>query len=170
MSGLSVEVRVEPLAGKLPSLTWRWDTETDILAGSFKVAAKGSGLTGTVELTDDEGAIAVLDVIGGLIHGIDVVVWPEVSIVSQLTPPVPTGDGRVVMPARQSQPGIASLEMDAALSISTTPDENTFHLRLGSRRPVEAVRVADRWLIEVDQKRRLAGFWLLEVPKFEGEP
>jgi hypothetical protein len=166
---MSVEVRVEPLIGKLPTVAWRWDAETDILAGSFKVATTGPGLTGTVELTNDEGAIAVLDVIGGVIHSLDVVVWPEVSVSTQLTPPVPTGDGRVVVPSRLSQPGIASLEMDAALSIATTADESVFHLRLGNRRPVEVVRIADHWLAEVDQKRRLAGFWLLAVPKFEGE-
>jgi hypothetical protein len=33
---MSLETRVEPLSGKLPSIGWKWDPETDILAGSFK--------------------------------------------------------------------------------------------------------------------------------------
>ena len=166
---MNVDVRVEPLAGKLPTVAWRWDPETDILAGSFKLAGKGTGLTGTVELADAEGAIAVVDVIGGVVRGLDVVVWPEVATVGQLSAPAPATEGRVVVPSRQSQPGIASLELDTALSVEANADESVFHLRIGARRSVEVVRIADHWLVEVDQKRKLAGFWLLSVPRFEGE-
>ena len=76
---VSVEARVEPLTGSLPSIGWRWDPETDILSGAFKGNRKSGGLTGTVELTDAEGSVAVLDVNNGVICGLDVVVWPEVT-------------------------------------------------------------------------------------------
>ena len=52
-------------------------SETDILSGSFKGNRKSGGLTGTVEFTDDEGSVAVLDVNNGVICGLDVVVWPR---------------------------------------------------------------------------------------------
>ncbi len=165
---MTVEARVEPLMGKLPALSWRWDVETEILSGSLDPGSRGIGLTGTVELTDAEGSIAVLDVAGGVLRGLDVVVWPEVRSVPALTAPRPAQDGRIVIPARSSQPGIAALELDTTLSVSTDPDERVFHLRIGSQRPVEVVRTADHLLVELDHRRQLAGFWLLDVPPFAG--
>ena len=76
---MHMEARVEPLSGALPTIGWRWDPETDILSGAFKGNRKSGGLTGTVELTDAEGSVAVLDVNNGVICGLDVVVWPEVT-------------------------------------------------------------------------------------------
>lgn len=167
---MSLEARVEAIAGRVPSLRWNWDPETDILSGSFKPTGKSAGLTGTVELTDDVGSVAVLDVAGGVLRGIDIVVWPEVASTSTLTPPEPSRDGRILLPSRASQPGIASLEMDTTLSMSTDAAQQTFHLRIGGRQPAHVVRIADRCLVEVDQRNRLAGLWLLDVPPFpEGE-
>ena len=80
---MNVDARVEPLTGNLPSIGWRWDPETDILSGAFKGNRKSGGLTGTVELTDAEGSVAVLDVNNGVICGLDVVVWPEVTTVAE---------------------------------------------------------------------------------------
>jgi hypothetical protein len=159
---MSIEARIEPLSGALPSISWRWDSETDILSGAFKGNRKSGGLTGTVELTDAEGSVAVLDVNNGVICGLDVVVWPEVTT-AKLT------DGRVVLPSRPSRPGVASLEVDTTLSVQTNSAESVFHLRIGARRPVECVRAADNFYVEVDQQGGLAGFWLTNVPPFTVE-
>ncbi len=161
-----MDARIEPLNGPLPAIAWRWDPETDILSGSFKGQRKGAGLTGTLELTDDMGSVAVVDVASGVICGLDIVVWPEVQTVGTLAVPKQLTDGRVVLPSRPSRPGIASLEVDATLSVQTDANERTFHLRIGARRPVEVVRVADNLSIEVDQQGNLAGFWLTGVPAF----
>jgi hypothetical protein len=60
--------------------------------------------------------------------------------------------------------------MDTTLSMSTDAAQQTFHLRIGGRQPAHVVRIADRCLVEVDQRSRLAGLWLLDVPPFpEGE-
>src|SRR4051794_902689 len=67
---MSMDARIEPLSGGLPSVSWRWDPETDILSGAFKGNRKSGGLTGTVELTDAEGSVAVLDVNNGVICGL----------------------------------------------------------------------------------------------------
>jgi hypothetical protein len=163
---VAVEARVEPLTGPLPSIGWRWDPETDILSGSFKGNRKSGGLTGTVELTDDEGSVAVLDVNNGVICGLDVVVWPEVTTISDLKVPSQLTDGRVVVPSRPSRPGVASVEVDTTLSVQTNSAESVFHLRIGPRRQVEVVRVADNFHIEVDQNGGLAGFWMSNVPPF----
>src|SRR2546421_9585645 len=107
---MSVDARIEPLSGALPSVSWRWDPETDILSGAFKGNRKSGGLTGTVELTDAEGSIAVLDVNNGVICGLDVVVWPEVTTAAELRVSAQLTDGRVVLPARPSPPGGTSVE------------------------------------------------------------
>jgi hypothetical protein len=165
---MSMDARIEPLNGALPSIGWRWDPETDILSGAFKGNRKSGGMTGTVELTDAEGSVAVLDVNNGVICGVDVVVWPEVITVSDLQVPAKLTDGRVVLPARPLRPGVASVEVDTTLSVQTNGAESVFHLQIGPRRPVEGVRAADNFYIEVDREGGLAGFWLTNVPAFQG--
>ena len=96
-----MEAKIEPLAGALPSIGWRWDPETDILSGAFKGNRKAGGLTGSVELTDAEGSVAVLDINNGVVCGIDVVVWPEVSTRSDIQVPARLTDGRVVLAVRR---------------------------------------------------------------------
>ncbi len=161
-----MDVKIEPLGDPLPSIGWRWDPETDILSGSFKGNRKSGGLTGTVELTDAEGSVAVLDVNSGVICGIDVVVWPEVSTRSDIQVPAQVTEGRVVLPSGGSRGGVASVEVDTSLSVETNSSESTFHLRIGPRRPINVVRVADTFYVEVDQQGALAGFWITNVPPF----
>lgn len=163
---MSMDARIEPLSGPLPSVSWRWDPETDILSGAFKGNRKSGGLTGSVELTDAEGSVAMLDVNNGVVCGLDIVVWPEVVQVAELPVPAKLTDGRVVLPARPSRPGVASLEVDTTLSVQTNPTESVFHVQIGPRRAVERVRAADNFYIEVDQQGGLAGFWLTNVPPF----
>jgi hypothetical protein len=161
-----MEARVEPLTGSLPTISWRWDPETDILSGAFKGNRKSGGLTGTVELTDAEGSVAVLDVNNGVICGLDVVVWPEVTTVPDLKVPAQLTDGRVVLPSGSSRADVASVEVDTTLTVRTDSTESVFHLRIGPRRPIEVVRVADSFYVEVDQQGGLAGFWMTNVPPF----
>jgi hypothetical protein len=97
-----MEARIEPLVGALPALLWRWDAETDILSGAFKGNRTGTGLTGTVELTDEVGSIAVVDVHNGVICGVDIVVWPEVGTVAELPVPDKLTDGRVLLSAKSA--------------------------------------------------------------------
>jgi hypothetical protein len=166
LGGVSIEARIEPLSGALPSINWRWDSETDILSGAFKGNRKSGGLTGTVELTDAEGSVAVLDVNNGVICGIDVVVWPEVSTRSDIQVPAQLTDGRVVLPSGGTRAAVSSVEVDTSLSVETNSSESVFHLRIGPRRPVEVVRAADNFYVEMDQQGGLAGFWMTNVPPF----
>jgi len=166
IGGVSIEARIEPLSGTLPNISWRWDSETDILSGAFKGNRKSGGLTGTVELTDAEGSVAVLDVNNGVICGLDVVVWPEVTTGPDLRVPAKLTDGRVVLPSRPSRPGVASLEVDTTLSVQTNSAESVFHLQIGPRRSVECVRVADNFYVEVDPQGGLVGVWVTDVPPF----
>ncbi|MFI5234784.1 MAG: hypothetical protein ACHQXA_03665 [Gemmatimonadales bacterium] len=167
---MNLDARTEPLAGPLPTIAWRWDAETDILSGGMAAVGKKGGMTGTVELTDDEGSIAVVDVAGGMIRGLDIVVWPEITEVEGLQAPLPARDGQVVLPPRSSQPGISAVEVDTTLSVAANITHDVLHLRIGTKRPTEVVRIADNLYVEVDPKHRLAGFWLLGVPSLDELP
>src|SRR5882724_2263520 len=100
--------------GKPPRMAYRWDPETDILTGSVKGSAKdgGDGLTGSVELEGSDGSFILLDVSGGAIRGVEVVVWPDVRTVGSLAPPDRAEEGDVVLPGRRSQPSVAAVEVD----------------------------------------------------------
>ena len=165
------ETRIEPLRGKLPKVTYRWDPETDILTVACKGAsgsgAKGRGMNGTVDLEGGDGAFVVIDVAAGTMRGLDVVTWPEdVHTLAQLAPPEVDKDGQVLFPDRRSQPGVAAVEVDTAITVDKNQQESIFHIRVGAKRPVTVVRIGDNLLVEIDKQSRLAGLWLLEVPPF----
>ncbi len=163
---MTVQAKVEDSNGPLPGIVWQWDPETDILSGAFAARDPLGGFHGSIELTDDDGSVAMLDVQAGLVCGLDIVVWPEVDSIESLAPPGVARNGRVIIPARPSRPGTAALEVDTTLAIAANLDQSVFHLRIGVKRPVEPVRVANHLVIEIDQRHRLAGFWLSNVPVF----
>ncbi len=150
---MQFEARIEPLTGKLPKVSYRWDPETDILSVACKGTGKTTGLNGTVDLEGGDGSFVVIDVAGGCIHGVDVVTWPDdIRTRDTLPIPEPAKDGRIVFPGRKSQPRVAN--------------ESVLHIRVGRQRPATVVRVADLLLVEVDKNSRLAGLWFLDVPPF----
>src|SRR3954463_1215984 len=53
---MTMEARIEPVSGALPTVAWRWDSETDILSGAFKGNRKSGGRTRTGELAAAGGA------------------------------------------------------------------------------------------------------------------
>jgi hypothetical protein len=162
-----MEARIEPLNGPLPSIAWRWDAETDILSGAFKDKRNAGGLTGTVELADAEGSVAVLDISQGAVCGVDIVIWPEVTTVADLRVPDRSAPGRVVVVSRPSRPeGVALVEVDTTLAVQTNPSESIFRLQIGPMRPVNIVQVANHLCAEVDHQGGLAGLWLTGVPPF----
>ncbi len=164
---MNFEARVEPLDGKLPKVSYRWDPETDILAVTCKGVGKAGGLTGTVDLEGPDGSFVLIDVAGGALRGVEVVSWPDdIRTLDMLPVPEPSQDGRVVFPSRRSQPRIAAVEVDTALTVEKNPAESVLHVRVGRARPGSVVRVADHLLVELDKQSRLAGLWFLEVPPF----
>src|SRR6266436_546598 len=161
------EARIEPLDGKLPKVTYRWDPETDILTVACKGVPKGNGMNGTVDLEGGDGSFVVIDVAGGALRGVDVVTWPDdVRTVASLVPPEASKQGQVTFPGRRSQPDVAAVELDTALTVDKNPSESVFHIRVGRQRAATVVRVADHMLVEVDKQSRIAGLWLLDVPPF----
>ncbi len=161
------EARIEPLDGKLPKVSYRWDPETDILSVSCKGTGKTAGLNGTVDLEGGDGSFVVIDVAGGCLRGVDVVTWPDdIRTRDDLLVPDAARDGWVVFPSRKSQPAVAAVEVDTALTVEKNQNESVLHIRVGRQRAATVVRVGDRLLVEVDKTSRLAGLWFLDVPPF----
>lgn len=160
------EARIEPIDGELPRVDFHWDAETEILSGALPDVEAGRGLTGSIELEDAKGAVVTLDFEGGVLRAVEIVVWPATDTVQGLTPPEAGEQGRLVVPSRPSQPGIAVVEVDLPLRARRSPDESVLHLRVGSSRAQEWVALARNLLVEFDQHGELAGFWLIDVPPF----
>ena len=169
---MGLGARIVEKKGRAPHISWRWDPETDILTGALRRSStKGAlGLNGSVELEGGDGSFVLLDVAGGTIRGVEVVVWPDVRTVPGLAAPADARHGDVELPGRRSQPSVAAVEVDAALTIDTNANESVFHVRVGAARPVTPVQVADGLLVEVDEHEELAGLWLTEVPAFPALP
>jgi hypothetical protein len=162
---VDVDVRVGPARGPLPTATYRWDIDTEILTATIPVTGETTGLSGSVGVEGADGSWVMFEVRGGAIDGIEIAVWPEVKMVPTLQ--APEADAASVMiPARRSQPGIASVEVDTRLVAEADARESTLHFRFGAARAARAVRIADVVLLEIDEKEQVAGFWFLQVPPF----
>lgn len=166
---MAFAAKIEKLDGTLPRIAYKWDAETEILSGQFKGGRKSGGLTGSVELEGSEGSFVVLDVVAGVVRGLEVVVWPETAVVAGLTAPQPALNGQLIMPGRASQPGIAAVEVDTSLSAEKRPDESVIHLRVGPQRKAQVVQLAEGLIAEIDGQNTIAGLWLIGVPPFPAQ-
>lgn len=160
-----MRLRIEPPARPLPVLRWKWDEETDILAGAFAAPPEARGLTAAMEITDQAGTVLVCDVTRGLFCGLDVVVWPDVEVdpAVRLPEPVPEGSLGVTM---DEEDGAPSVEVDGTIVVRASVDESLFHIRLGEAIAVRRLRLADRLCVDLDAAGHLAGFWLVGVPPY----
>lgn len=163
---MDVELRVEPGATALPAVHYRWDPDTDILTATVAGGGEGRGMSGSVEIEGSDGSWLILDVNAGRIAGVEVAVWPDVQKVSHLPCPADVTPAVVTVPSRSSQPGVAAVEVDTRIDAEADAAERTIHFRFGSTRPVSTVRVAQDLLLDLDERRRLVGAWLLNVPPF----
>jgi hypothetical protein len=159
-----ISVQLEPPAGSPSEVQYTWDPDTDILSAHLRDGRNGNGMSGSVGLEGSDGSWLILDVKGGRIKAIEVAVWPEVRRLSALQPPAAVEDMGVLVPARRSQPDVASLEANTRLSVDSDGAERTFHFRLGKSREAKTVRLARDVLLDVDQQNNIAGVWLLNVP------
>lgn len=144
-------------------ITWTWEPETDILAGG--VEPPPGGPAGSLELNGHDGSLMVLDLAGGVLSGLDVVVWPEVTTVPGLVAPVAARRGRIALRLEFEPP---PWELDVAMAVRASADESVIHVRVGAPRPAIVIQVADRLAVEVDPAGGLAGFWLTGVPPLTG--
>ncbi len=171
---MGLSARIVERRGKPPHVAYRWDAETDILTGAVKGgrakehAGDGTGLTGSVELEGADGSFVLLDVAGGAIRGVEVVVWPDVRTIGSLQPPADAREGDVVLPGGKAG-AVSAVEVDAPLTIDTNQAESVFRVRIGPSRRADVVKVADGLLVEVDDKQEVSCLWLLGVPPFPAD-
>lgn len=163
---MSIAVRIEPAPGTPSDVEYRWDADTDILTANLRARAVSEGASGSVEIEGSDGSWLILDLNGGSIHGVEVAVWPDVRKVATLVPPADAQNASIVVPSRGSQPEVAAVEVDTSLIAEADQSERTIHFKLGVKRPARAVRFARDLVIELDDRDRIAGLWLLNVPPF----
>jgi hypothetical protein len=161
---VKIGVQVEPATGSRQKVKYRWDPDTDILSAQLTPPATGQGMSGSVGLEGSDGSWLILDVESGCINGVEIAVWPDVRKLPAFATPSTIEDGHVVVPARRSQPEIASLEMTMHLLAEADAARRNFHFRLGNPKTSRTIRIATDLLLDVDDKSQISGLWLLNVP------
>lgn len=163
---MSLGLTVESLPGTVPPVAYQWNAETRILTARFAVPA-ATGFTGAVEVTGDDGAIVVLDAAGGLLTGVEIVVWPGAEVHRRLRPPE-APPGRVRIPGAPAASGVGAHEVETAIDADVTPARDVLHVLIGDQEPARTVRVADHVVVELSAEGGMAGFWLDRVPPAPG--
>jgi hypothetical protein len=163
---LNFAVQIEPASENPSPVDYRWDTDTDILTANLRNGAQGEGMSGSVELTGEDGSWVVLDVKSGTIRGVEVAVWPDVRKLPTLSLPATVENARITVPARNADRGVSLVQVNTTLIADADHAERNIHFRLGAGRASRTVRIASDILIDVDDKSRVLGVWLLNVPPF----
>jgi hypothetical protein len=163
---VNIPVRVEPSAGQMAAVEYRWDADTDILSATLRMAAPIAAPKRTaLELEGSDGSWLILDVNAGQISGVEIAVWPHVRTRSNLSPPSTVEDARVVVGAVERGKRLA-VEVETMLDAEADRSERTIHFRVGGLRATRTVRIARDLLLDIDRRDRIAGLWLLDVPPF----
>jgi hypothetical protein len=166
---VQIAVQVEPARGVPVAVEYRWDVDTAILVAQLADIEPGTGMSGSVELSGNDGSWLVLDVKNGQVRGVEVAVWPDVRKQAKLKAPAEVEAAKVTVPNRKSEPGVSVLQMDTALVAESDPAQSIVHFRLGGRKPARTLRIARDVLVEIDDHLVLSGVWLLNVPPFPAE-
>ncbi len=161
---MNIPVRIEPTTGAPAPVDYRWDEDTDILTARVSDTITGRSLSVDVEGSD--GSWLILDVSGERIRGLEVAVWPTVRKRADLKPPDEMESVRVSVGRDAGTATVAAVEVDIPVAAESDHAERTIHFRLGPGRQVRTVRIARDMLLDIDNRDRLAGVWLLDVPPF----
>jgi hypothetical protein len=161
---VKIAVQLEPGSPSAAEVAYKWDPDTEILSAQLSPVAKGEGMSGSVGLEGSDGSWLILDVHSGRINGVEIAVWPDVRKVPALPPPHNIEDAHVVIPARRSQPNIASMENVTRMIAEADAAQRNFHFRLGKPKLTRTIRLARDVLLDVDDKSQISGLWLLNVP------
>jgi hypothetical protein len=161
---VNIPVRIEPTTGAPAPVDYRWDADTDILTAHVGDGIGGRSLSVDVEGTD--GSWLIIDVTDERIRGVEVAVWPTVRKRADLKPPDEIESARVKVGRHENPGGAHAVEVDTPVAAESDHAERTIHFRLGAGRQVRTVRIARDMLLDIDNRDRLAGVWLLEVPPF----
>lgn len=167
---MEIDVRIASRDTPLPAVEYRWDTDTDILTATVRGKPVGEGMSGSVEVQGSDESWLIFDVQAGQIAGVEVAVWPNVRTHTVFPAPADALPSLVSIPARRSQPGIASVEVETRLTADADTLERTIHFRFGGAGAHRVVQLAQDLLFDIDDADRLVGVWLLNVPPFPVVP
>ncbi|MEO6446077.1 MAG: hypothetical protein ABIZ91_02285 [Gemmatimonadaceae bacterium] len=161
---MNIPVRVEAPDDRPADVDYRWDSDTDILSATLRSNGTLPKARSTaLELEGSDGSWLILDVCGGQIRGVEVAVWPEVQKRNALAPPERVENGTVIVGAVERGRRVA-VEVETRLVAEADDMQRTIHFRVGALRQSRTVRIARDILVDIDQRDRIAGLWLLEVP------
>jgi hypothetical protein len=159
-----IRATATPVPVPLPAFPFRWDLETEILSGRQEVEGTAGGFTGSWEIESPTGAVLTLETTGGVLGGIEVVVWPDVERAA-LTVPHEAPVGRVVLEAPGGEKrGV--VEVEAPITGAATASETLVRLAFGTAR-ARSVRIAANVIVDLDADGHLAGLWLEDLPLFQ---
>ena len=162
-----IRATVTAVPAPLPAFPFRWDIETEILSGRQEVEGPPTGFTGSWEIESPTGAVLTLETTGGVLGGIEVVVWPDVERAA-LAVPRKAPAGRVALEAPGGQK-TGVLEVEAPITGAATASETLVRLAFGTAR-ARSVRIAENVVVDLDADGHLAGLWLEDLPLFpQGE-
>lgn len=179
---MSLTVQLAPVP-QLPAVTYRWDADTESLSASVgppprgaggdgahaavREALGGAGPSGAIEVEGTDGSWLSLELVHGRIGGVQVAVWPTVRRRSAIAPPLaaPACAAYARAPGAAGRAGApVAVELPARVLAETDAARRHFRFAFGPPRPVTTARIARDVLLELDDRQRLAGLWLLNVP------
>jgi len=165
---VTITTKILPYHDHLKQVEFRWNQETEILAGDLPGVGGEQSTSHTIELGGTQGSYMSLNVQDGILNGIEVVVWPRGHRVEYLVPPKANRIGRlqVTVAGSTGPPGV--VELDVPFFCTRDVNGSIVHLVFGARRDVEAVALAKNLIAEVDKAGYLAGLWLIDIPRFPG--
>jgi hypothetical protein len=103
-----------------------------------------------------------LETAGGVLCGVEIVVWPDLTEHAQLAPPHDAEPGRVTLePPDDESDGLIEVETP----ITASAKEDVVHLVLAPGR-ARTVQIAQNVLADLDSAGHLSGLWLVDVPPF----
>lgn len=161
---MNISVNIEPVEGAPAPVAYHWDPDTSILTAEVAGERPTDGVSASLELAGTDGSWVILDVRGGMVHGIEVAVWPDVRRVPSLRVPDDAPCARLLLPNAAAAGRVAEYQMDTPLLAESDTRRGTIHFRLGAGRPARTVRIARDICIDVDQRQVIRGIWLLNVP------
>ena len=177
---MTLRVQLAPVDA-VPTVRYRWDPDTDILSAAVEAPAaplgvaeptpavpRGLDADGAIEVEGAAGSWPPTDLVRGRIGGVQVAVWPAVHRRSALA--APEAPARAAFAVGTTLAGTVTHELSARVAAETDATQRHFHFRFGALRPAERARIARDVVLEVDEHRRLAGLWLLNVPPFPHAP
>lgn len=163
---MTIPIQVLPLEGELPRADFHWDSKTEMLASTIIYGEPAGSDFRTLELGGAHGSYVSLNLVNGLLTGIEIVVWPQGEIVDELSTPSAARNGQLKVDLSGHGNTAAVVELDGPLSCLRTADESRVHLSFQREVSTEVVALAHNLMADVDDRDRLAGLWLVDVPPF----